>query len=272
MSSVDQRNEHHSDGADPVDVVFSEKDVVDDGSGTSCRLCSEAEEIVRSVNIRRLTLLVDKIVDLSNLDIVLVPRGDEITEIICEGGVIARRLHATNIKVNGSLLADAGFVSTDPEGWLVVEGDMIADRIFGKDIVVSGTLSVQAMAAENVVIRTLFVGRLLDGVDSLIVRTEPHFDGEFWTRGGYIGSKPETILRPANPVSLLQFKERLRALRFLNGIYDVELFDRYRLTSTKDLTVVSPERLAELRVQFQASLETVCRQPGKMRKVDVEDV
>jgi hypothetical protein len=56
---------------------------------------------------------------------------------------------------------------------------MICGRIFGKDIAVTGTLSVDAMAAENVAIQRLYAGTLLEGINSLIVRTEPYFDGEF---------------------------------------------------------------------------------------------
>jgi hypothetical protein len=262
MSSRGKRDEQTSNGSELKEAIFDERDICDDGNGVSCRLCVEAEKVLRTRQIQRLTLLVNKVVDLSGLDIVLVPGVDDVTEIICCGGVIARRLHATNIKVNGPLIAPDGFVSTDPEGWLAVEGDMICRRVFGKDIAVAGTLSAEALAAENMVVEKLYVRRLLGGINLLIVRAEPYFDGEFWTRGAYVVTTTDDVLQQTNVQSRERFRERLTAGTLLNSRAVPEWFDRCQLAKSSDLTLVNAEKIAALQTELQRSLGAVYRELG----------
>ncbi|HEX6566317.1 MAG TPA: hypothetical protein VF020_18645 [Chthoniobacterales bacterium] len=234
------------------ELILDEADIVEVENSNVCRLSSKAESQVKKSNFRRLVLSTDRVVDLAKVDLMLVPAADEVTEIICAGGIVATRIHATNIQVDGPLLAPFGLVSTDPEGWLAVHGDMLCERLFAKDVAVGGVLSAEVMAADNVVAKRLYVGRLLGGINSVTICTDRHFDGEVWTRGAYVWNATDIHLKRAHSVdSLEQFKARLTSGIIPGFDGHAESFERYQLRDTNDLTFVDRQKIVTLHAKLR---------------------
>jgi hypothetical protein len=239
---------------DLEELVLSDEDLVVGDDGSPCRLRAEAEEKVRELRIRRLVLKTGRVVDLSGVDIVLIPETDSPTEIVASCRIIASRLHANRIKLGALLVEGPGLISTDPEGWLVVTGDLICDKLFGSDVVVGGVLSADVLTAENIAAGRLYVGTLFDGVKSLLIQKQKYFDGEVWGWGAYAGHAIEPAFNGAGAAALVRLKKLLNDERIGDLAEIATLLDHHRPCDTSELTIVGMERIKTLRWKLQLEL------------------